>query len=141
MRLQLILLISFVFNSSIAYAVDDKSKTNNGKATTFSEESKSFFALNCYAANYIFLQYIIKSNKNYYEIKTKLEKQIEFFGKSSIVNMKKENIDDKTFENMNELNLKYFNSALPSNNKIDFKGILWQELHQCNIKFESLRHE
>lgn len=141
MRLQLILLISIFCNSSIAYAVDEASKTNNGKATTFSEESKSFFALKCYAANYIFLQYIIKSNKNYYGIKTKLEKRLEFFGKSSIMNMKKENIDEKTFEYMNELNLKYLNATLPSNNKIDFNGILWQELRQCNIKFESLRHE
>lgn len=141
MRLQLILLISIFCNSSIAYAVDETRKKNNGKVTTFSEESKSFFALKCYAANYIFLQYIIKSNNNYYEIKTKLEKRIEYFVRSSVINMKKENIDEKTFEHMNELNLKYFNATLPSNNKTDFNGILWQELHQCNINFESLKHE
>ena len=141
MRLQLILLISIFFNSSIAHAVNETSKTQNAKATTFNEESKSFFALKCYAANYIFLQYIIKSKNNYYGLKTTLEKRIEFFGKSSIINMKRENIDEETFQHMNELNLKFFNASLPSNNKIDFNGILWQELRQCNIKFESLRHE
>ena len=87
------------------------------------------------------MQYIKHSKTNVIGIKTKLEKQIEFYVNYAIINMQKENIDRKLFEDMNELNLTYFNSLLPLNNKIDFNGALWQQLHQCNIKFEGLKNE
>lgn len=141
MRLQLILVISFVFNSSIAFAFDDSSKYNSSKKTIFSENSKSFYALQCYAVSYIFLQYIKKSKNNHIGVTPKLEKQIDFYLKSSIINMKEENIDEKIFEDTNEFNLKFYNTYLTSNSKIDFTGVFWKDLHQCNIKFESLRNE
>jgi hypothetical protein len=141
MLLKLLLLISFLFNASIALAITDTSKKKSFEIMTFNADAKTLFALNCYAANYIFLQYIKKSNIHSFGIQNKLDKQVEFYVKFAIYNMKDAEIDRKSFEDMNELNLTYFNALIPLNNKIDFKGALWQQIHQCNNKFERLKNE
>ena len=141
MLLKLLLIISFFFNASIALAINETSIKKSVEVMTFSADAKTLFALNCYAANYIFLQYLKKLNINNFGIQNKLDKQVEFYVKFAISNMKDEKIDRKSFEKFNEWNLTYFNSLLPLNNRIDFNGALWQQLHQCNIKFEGLKYE
>jgi hypothetical protein len=141
MPLKVLLLISLFFNTSIALAINDTSKNNSVEIMTYSADAKTLFSLNCYAANYIFLQYIKKSNIQSFDIQSKLDKQAKFYAKLAISNMEYEKIDRKSFEKFNEWNLTYFNALIPLNNKIDFKGALWQQIHECNIKFERLKNE
>lgn len=141
MLLKLLLSISIFFNTSIALAINDTSKNNSVEIMTYSADAKTLFALNCYAANYIFLQHLKKSNIYSFDIQNKLDKQVKFYANFAISNMENEKIDRKSFENFNEWNLTYFNALIPLNNKIDFKGALWQQIHQCNKKFERLKNE
>jgi hypothetical protein len=141
MRFKLIFLISILISSTTAFAINETSTINNVEIMTYSADAKTLFSLNCYAANYIFLQYIKKSNIQSFDIQSKLDKQAKFYAKLAISNMEYEKIDRKSFEKFNEWNLTYFNALIPFNNKIDFKGALWQQIHECNIKFERLKNE
>lgn len=120
-------------------AFDSFQNMGSDRDTTKSETSKVNFALNCYAANYIFLQYLRKFPNENLSLKTRVQEIYEFYAKFAVVNRASESISESDFEKINLANLTKFNKIQLNEKELNFKNNLWLQAHLCDAQIDNYK--
>jgi hypothetical protein len=135
---ELLVLVLFLTSLSVQ-ALGTVHNKRSESDTTKSGTSRVHFALNCYAANYIFLQYLRRFPNENLSLKTRVQEIYEFYAKFAVVNRASESISESDFEKINLANLIKFNKIQQNENELNFKNNLWLHAHICDSKIDNYK--
>ena len=139
MKARIFLILILLINSISAKAMNSFQNYTSDSDTTKSEISKVNFALNCYAANYIFLQYLRKFPNDNLSLKSRVQEIYEFYAKFAVVNRASEFISEIDFEKINLANLIKFNKIQLNQKELNFKNNLWLQAHICDAQIDNYK--
>lgn len=139
MKIRNFLALVILLTSMSVQAIDSFQNMRSDSDTTKSETSKVNFALNCYAANYIFLQYLRKFPNDNLSLKTRVQEIYEFYAKYAVVNRASESISESDFEKINLANLTKFNKIQLNEKELNFKNNLWLQAHICDAQIDNFK--
>jgi hypothetical protein len=139
MKIRNFLVIVIFLTSMSVKAFDSFQIKTSDSYTKKSEASKVNFALNCYAANYIFLQYLSKFPNENLSLKIRVQEIYEFYAKFAVVNRASDSISEIDFEKINLANLTKFNKIQLNEKEFNFKNNLWFQAHICDAQIDNYK--
>ncbi len=134
----LLVLVLFLTSLSVQALSTVHNKRSESDITK-SGTSRVNFALNCYAANYIFLQYLRRFPNENLSLKTRTQEIYEFYAKFAVINRASESISESDFEKINLTNLIKFNKIQLNENELNFKNNLWLQAHICDSQIDNYK--